>query len=168
MFKVGELIVYGGEGVCRVEAIGAAPLPLLDADKTYYTLQPLYRSGLIYAPTDVAVPMRPVIDRAEAEKLILGIRDLDESKPQQTSLREKTALYRSYLSGYACADLILLIRLLHAQNRHAQAQGRRQGQTEERFMRRAKELLYGELAVALSIQPDEVEDVIARMVEASA
>ena len=27
MFAVGELIFYGNEGVCRVEAIGVPPLP---------------------------------------------------------------------------------------------------------------------------------------------
>ena len=42
MFKVGEYVVYGMNGVCRVEEIGPMPLSGMDSDKIYYTLLPLY------------------------------------------------------------------------------------------------------------------------------
>ena len=71
MFQVGELIVYGGEGVCRVEAVGPITMSGVKSDKPYYTLAPLYRMGKIYAPVDTTVLMRPVLSRKEAEDLIL-------------------------------------------------------------------------------------------------
>ncbi|MDE6951262.1 MAG: CarD family transcriptional regulator, partial [Lachnospiraceae bacterium] len=51
MFKVGEYVVYGNTGVCRVEGIG--PLPIGSSDKDYYTLVPVYgRNSRIYAVVD--------------------------------------------------------------------------------------------------------------------
>ena len=40
MFAVGDLVVYGGEGVCRVESIGPSGLRYDGGDKTYYHLAP--------------------------------------------------------------------------------------------------------------------------------
>jgi CarD family transcriptional regulator len=74
MYQPGELIVYGGEGVCRVEAIGPLKLSGMKSDKLYYTLQPLYRSGTVFAPVEGKVFMRPVINRKQAEELVRSIR----------------------------------------------------------------------------------------------
>lgn len=77
MFQVGELIVYGGEGVCRVEAVGPITMSGVKSDKPYYTLAPLYRMGKIYAPVDTTVLMRPVLSRKEAEDLIRKIPEIE-------------------------------------------------------------------------------------------
>ena len=73
MYQPGDLIIYGGEGVCRVAAISPAPIAAADPERIYYTLTPLYRQGVIYAPTDVTVPMRPILSREEALDLIRSI-----------------------------------------------------------------------------------------------
>ena len=59
MYAAGELVVYGGEGVCRVEGVGAPSLPGMDKTRLYYTLSPLYRSGQVMTPVDTQVLMRP-------------------------------------------------------------------------------------------------------------
>ena len=43
MFAAGDLVVYGGEGVCRVESIGPSGLAYDGGDKVYYHLSPRYR-----------------------------------------------------------------------------------------------------------------------------
>ena len=53
MFSPGELVVYGGEGVCRVENIGPAEIAGADKRKLYYTLRPLYRTGRVITPVEV-------------------------------------------------------------------------------------------------------------------
>ena len=40
MFAAGDLVVYGGEGVCRVESIGPSGLAYDGGDKVYYHLSP--------------------------------------------------------------------------------------------------------------------------------
>ena len=65
MFAAGDLVVYGGEGVCRVEGVGAPSLPGMDKTRLYYTLSPLYRSGQVMTPVDTQVLMRPLLTAEE-------------------------------------------------------------------------------------------------------
>ena len=73
MFAAGDLVVYGGEGVCRVESIGPSGLRYDGGDKIYYHLAPLYRSGTVMTPVDTTVLMRHVISREKAMELIAAL-----------------------------------------------------------------------------------------------
>lgn len=165
MYQVGEYVIYGGNGVCRVDAIGTLPIDSIDPSKTYYTLIPVFQTGIIYAPTDVPIKMRPIISAQEAWTLISKI----SASPDETALPADAKLiaaeYQSMLETYDCTNLFRLIRTIYAKNKEAIAQNRSYGQTDDRFMRRAKELLYGELAMALGISFDKVEDTITKAVE---
>lgn len=70
MYAAGELVVYGGEGVCRVEGVGAPSLRGMDKTRLYYTLSPLYRSGQVMTPVDTQVLMRPLLTAEEVGQLI--------------------------------------------------------------------------------------------------
>ena len=70
MYEIGQLIVYGNEGVCRVEEIGTPKISGVDKHRDYYTLAPIYREGKVFTPVDSKVFMRPVITREEALALI--------------------------------------------------------------------------------------------------
>ena len=53
MFAVGDYIIYGNHGVCRVEKIGTVSLSMADKNKVYYTLRPVYKSeAVVYAPVE--------------------------------------------------------------------------------------------------------------------
>ena len=165
MYQVGDRIVYGSEGVCTVMAVGEAPLSAMDQSRMYYTLRPEFRVGVIYAPTDVSVRMRPVLTREEAWSLIRGIPALDEERREPMDAKQAAAEYKAQLQDYECADLLRLIRLIYNKNREAIRLGKSYGQTDERFLKRARELLYAELSIALDIPVDRVEDTITRAVE---
>lgn len=70
MYQVGELIIYGAEGVCRVEKVGPVDMRGAPAGVDYYTLSPLYREGTIFTPVDTNVHTRPIMTREQAEGLI--------------------------------------------------------------------------------------------------
>jgi CarD family transcriptional regulator len=42
MFAVGDYIIYGSNGVCKVEAVGLLDMSGIPKDRQYYTLQPIY------------------------------------------------------------------------------------------------------------------------------
>lgn len=165
MYSVGDLIIYGGEGVCRVEQVGAPKLSALDKERTYYTLKPLYHSGTIYAPTDVNIRMRPVISREDALSLIHGIPDMATEFEKYDDAKQAAIEYKAALQTYDCINLLQLIRLIYYKNVDAMAQKKGLGQTDDKYIKRAKELLYGELAVALNIPVSEVEVIIIKEVE---
>lgn len=65
MFEIGEYVVYGMNGVCRVEEIGTMDLGGIDSDKLYYTLLPIYTKGSrVFTPVDnQKVIMRAIISK---------------------------------------------------------------------------------------------------------
>ena len=165
MYQPGDLIIYGGEGVCRVESVGPLALSDVKSDKLYYTLQPLYRSGTVFAPVESKVFMRPVIDREEAEGLVRAIPDIEERHLEGRNLRIAGEYYQKMMDSHNCADLVQLIKTIYSKQQSAQAAGRKGGQVDERYRKRAEETLYGELAVALDIPKDSVEEYIKKIIE---
>jgi len=165
MYQPGDLIVYGGEGVCRVEAVGPLKLSDMKSDKLYYTLQPLYRTGTVFAPVEGKVFTRPVISREEAEKLIRAIPHIQEGHLDGRNMRAAGEYYQKLMDSHNCSDLVQVIKTAYSKQQNAYAAGRKSGQMDERYRKRAEETLYGELAVALDIPKDSVEDFIKKTVE---
>ncbi len=166
MYSIGQLIIYGGEGVCRVEAVGPLDLTGMKSDKWYYTLQPLYRTGSVFAPVEGKVFMRPVISREEAEGLVRSIPQIREDHLESRNLRLTGEHYQKLLDSHDCADLVQLIKTIYVKQQSAQAAGRKGGQVDERYRKRAEDTLYGELAVALGIPKGDVEGYIRSALEA--
>ena len=61
--------------------------------------------------------------------------------------------------------LIEMMKAIYRKRRQAEAKNRRLGLVDERYMKQAERLLYGELATALEIPYDGVEDYIAARLE---
>ena len=87
MYQPGNLIIYGSEGVCRVESVGPLQLSDMKSDKLYYTLQPIYRTDSVFAPVEGKVFMRPVISREQAEALVRSIPQVQERHLDSRNLR---------------------------------------------------------------------------------
>lgn len=164
MFQVGELIVYGGEGVCKVEAVGPIAMSGVKNDRPYYTLAPLYRMGKIYAPVDTTVLMRPVLSRKEAEDLLRNIPEIESPGFAERNPRVLGAFYQEIIRSHDCSDMIVLIKTARRKAQARRARGVKPGQVDERYMKRAEDLLCGELAVALEMSRDEVSGYIEKAV----
>lgn len=161
MYQIGQYIVYGSTGVCRVEGLVEKP-PL----GLYYVLKPLYESGTIYTPAEhPKVFMRPVISREYAEALIDQIPGIVVQPDRTKNLQELREHYRTATCSHNCADLIRLTMSIYAKKKEQEQMGRRFGQVDERFMKQAESILFGEFAVALGIPREEVHDYISRRVE---
>lgn len=163
MFSPGDLVVYGGEGVCRVEKIGPAGVPGAEKDRMYYTLSPLYRTGQVLTPVDTRVLIRPVIDRTEAEELVKALPDMDAEEPAAaTNPRLLKEYYHDIVTSYDCRRQAELIGMIALRRRRAMSSGKKPSQMDERYGKRAEDQLYGELAAALGIRRGEVEEYIRR------
>lgn len=165
MYKTGDYIIYGAEGVCRVESVGTLAMKGAKSGVWYYTLMPVYREGSIYAPVDTAVYTRHVMTKSEALDLIGRIPTIEGKIVENKNPRLLNEQYKVYLKSGSCMDLVRLIRMIYAKGRSAAKSGKRLGQTDERSMKRAEEMLHNELAFALGIRPDEVKSFIADALE---
>lgn len=161
MFAKDDLIVYGSTGVCRVEGVGLPEYrPTPDDETLYYKLAPVYSVGYIYIPVDTPVYMRPVMTREQAERLIDAIVQVEPKNLVGLDTRTLTEKYKTTLSHEDPRALICLIKSVKDKTQKAIARGRRPGKIDKDYMKRARELLYGELAVSLEIPLDDVDGYI--------
>ncbi len=162
MFQVGELVVYGSTGVCRVQEIR----PMGPDKREYYVLSPLYQTCTISAPVgSTKVFMRPILTKQEAEALVTQIPHITAEPVHDRSLQQLTEHYKASLETHDCADLVELAKSIYAKKCAAQKLNRKLGSVDERFMKRAEELLFGELAAALEIPVDQVQAYIQSKLE---
>lgn len=164
MFNIGDLIIYSGEGVCKVEEIGNPVIGGKTADRLYYTLSPLYRSGRVLAPVEGKVFMRPVMSREDAMALIEAIPATEGEACEERNLRMLTEHYQTRLQQYDPMELVRVIKSVQKKRDLALSRGKKLGQIDERFMHRAEEMLYGELAVALEIEKNQVLNFITEII----
>lgn len=166
MYKIDELIMYGSTGVCRVSEIGKPSFVDEKDENLYYFLEPLYQSGIIYAPVENAkVFMRPVITEEEANDLIDGIPEIHTEIYKNCSMQQLTKQYQSILDTHMCSELLKLTKSIREKGLEAMKNKKSLGQIDKKFMKKAEELLFGEFAAVLHIEKDEVGEYIKNRLE---
>ena len=60
MFEKGDYVIYGNNGICRVQDITTLSISGIDKNRKYYLLKPVYASGsTVYTPVETAVGFGP-------------------------------------------------------------------------------------------------------------
>ncbi len=160
MYSVGDIIIYGSEGVCKVDKIDKMNIRGLNNDKLYYYLTPLYRNGTIYAPIDSPVRMRNVISKKDALALIKRIPEIPAETFSNINVRLLSEHYQEIIKSYECEDLVRVIKSIEAKRNILFEKGKKLGTVEERFLNKAEDMLWGELAVSLNMDKDKVDSYI--------
>ncbi len=156
MYELGDLIIYGRTGVCVVEDICSKRLSGEKEDRLFYTLKPLYQKCEISTPVDSKVFSRPVISRQEAEELIASLPKLEAEPYHNRNLNQLRDYYRQRIESFDCRELALLGISIHRKKLEAESVKRKLGAVDERFMKEAEDLLFGELAAVLDIERSDV------------
>lgn len=165
MFQIGDILIYGTQGICKVGSIGPLPMPGVDPTRQYYTLHPYYQQELvIYAPVDnQSVVMRPPLTRQEAEGLIAEMPTLEAIwVPNE---KERETQYRAALNSCDCRELVRIIKTLHHRRSDRMQHGKKGTAIDEKYFHLAEEQLYGELAYVLGRTKEEMPDYIASCIE---
>lgn len=160
MYQIGEKIIYGGNGVCVIDEIKIIEAPHTGEAQQYYVIRPMFQDCKISVPVDTTVFMRPVISQSEAEALVDSIPRVEVEPYYNSALRQLQEYYDAKLNTHRCEDLLELTMSLHRKKLRMLEQKRKFGAIDERYMKRAEDLLFGELAAALDIQRDEVRGYI--------
>lgn len=161
MFKVGDYVICGNKGVCSVENITTLSISGVDKERMYYILKPLYMNGsTVYVPVDSSgESMRKVLEREEAQRLIAAIPDIPLLVISNDKLTEQT--YRECIRTNDCQELVKIIKTIRQRKQKRIQAGRKVTAVDAKYFHIAEDNLYGELAVALDIDRNEVESYIA-------
>ena len=148
--------MYGGSGVCIIEGIGVPDIRGIDSTRQYYLLKPIYtQDSTIFSPVDNSrVVMRKLISKEEAQELIAQIPDIDTIWDDNEKVREEK--YLEALHSYSCYEWIRIIKTLNLKIEDRVQHKKNSGEKDQRYLRMAEDLLYGELAIPLGIKKDQV------------
>ena len=161
MFEVGEYIVYGINGICRVEDVCPSPYDKTDP-RTYYLLVPVNNpmSSTIYTPVcNERVPMRRLMTPMEIEALISAMPAIDLlTVPVEKQRRE---IYRATIGTLAPEGYVQVIKTVHRRREELSAAHKHFPVTDLEYGRLAKHLLYSECAHVLGLAEDSIEEYIS-------
>lgn len=161
MFQVGDFIIYGPQGVCKVTDIGYMDLLGIPKDRLYYTLEPCrVLGGKIFTPVDNRkAVIRPVISRDEALKLIDDMENIEILWVPDERKREYT--YKDAIRKCDCRELIKIMKTTYLRKKSRAAAGKKVTAGDEKYLHMAEESLYGEFAVALDMEVAQVKKFIS-------
>lgn len=166
MYKINDLIIYGSTGVCRVKDIKKSDLMDSGEKQLCYVLEPIYHDYVISTPVEnTKVFMRPILTKDEAEQLIDLIPLIDVQAYHNSVLRQLEAHYKAFLDSHDCTEILKLILSLYSKKKEIEEQNRKFGQIDERFLRQAEDLLFGELSASLDIPRDKTVEYVKSRLE---
>lgn len=164
MYDIGDYVVYGNKGVCRIEKIGPIDIPGMSSERQYYTMSQIYsRASTIFTPVDTASStLRKVLTEDEADQLI---RDMIEYKPVWIQNdKEREQIFTETLRGAEPLKLFKMIAILAHRRDQRIAGGKKATSTDERMYHAAEDILYGEFAISLGKAKEEVKPYVLNVI----
>ena len=160
MFCVDDYVVYSNTGVCKVIAVGT--LEGFEEGMIYYTLKPVTRPETVFIPVDSDLYLRKVISREEALELVDRIPTIKED-PATTGMdpRSLGEYYKRMISSHQSDELIRMLKTIYCKAQRLAQNGKKLIKTDSDYKKKAEDILYNELAIALEIPPEDIEEFIS-------
>jgi len=166
MFVIGDTVLYGSQGVCRIEAVEEKKFG--KETGAYYVLRPIFDpSSTIFVPFS----NEKLIEKM---KNILSIEQINEMIDRMPELEciwienetERKASYRRILDRADREEVIQLIKTLFLHQKELTTVGKRLHIADERYLKDAEKLLYDEFAFVLGIKQEAVLPFILKKLDA--
>ncbi len=160
MFSIGEFVVYGAEGVCRVADI--EELDLTGELRNYYVLAPESdRSSKIFVPTENSTLTNRISAMLTETEIRELIADFSEGEPvwaDSTNLRK--ARYHEIVNSGDRKRIIRLVRELRERHGAIKGSGHRFSLTDEHYYKLAQRILFDEFSRVINVKQSEFLDLI--------
>ncbi len=165
MFDIGEYIIYGNNGVCQVKEY--MQMDNGGGERTYYVLVPLrFKGSVIYSPVDnQKVPMRRILTRQEADELLKGAPNFEEMVI--TECRGQEQVYKDILQNCTVQDNLRFVKALYQRKTKRESAGKKITAVDEKYLYLAKDSLLNELAIALDLEVEKVDQLLESKLKAS-
>lgn len=156
MFQVGDYIVYGNNGICKIEEI-THPKIAGNSNQLYYVLVPQKtRDSRLFCPIDNnRVVLRKVITAEEAQALLEEVADIEPLQVESERLRDDS--YKKAMRSCDLRQCIQVIKALLIRKKEREGIGKKVTVTDERYMKLAEDGLYGELSLALGCDREKIK-----------
>lgn len=157
MYQVGDQVVYGIHGVCRVveeqkKIVDRKPI-------TYLALKPVGKAGsCFYVPTHNAAAMGKIRNMLTVQEL----NDLLQSEAVRSDgwIRDENQRKQTYKSLISGCDRTSIARMVYTLYRHKEQQlaaGKKVHLCDDNFLRDAEKMLISEISVVLNLTAEEAK-----------
>ena len=163
MFKINEVVVHKCD-ICKITEIKKDFM----LGQDYYTLIPIDDSSLvIHTPvSDNRGLLRKVISKDDAEAIIKRMSEIETIAPSDERTLENE--YIKLINSGKHEDLVRIIKTAYLRNAEKENCGKKPGEKDKRYFKRAEKLFYTELSIALKMTYQETKDYVVKQVAKSA
>ncbi len=166
MFNIGDYVVYGSTGVCKItditteKALGGSPLE-------YYVMSPIFtKSTVVKTPVNIIkVKIRPTITDDEAKNLLGSVSEIEPYWDDNYRTRNET--FRQAAHSCDCGRWLWLIKSIKVKAEELAKINKKIRQTDELFLGNTEKLLCGELAVVLGKEYDEIKELLEEKISSA-
>ena len=156
MYQVGQQVIYGIHGVCRIIALEMKSMG--GQRKEYYVLEPIDQPGAaFYVPSGnqaAVAKMRPIMTREQIFRLLHSEEVRRDAWIADENQRKQR--YRELLSGDDRAALMCMMHTLYLHKQNQLAVGRKFHLCDENFLHDAQRVLHTEFALVMDLEADQV------------
>jgi CarD family transcriptional regulator len=156
MFRCGDKVLYGSQGICEIVDVEIRRVDHRSIE--YFVLQPLEQTNSrFYIPTQNSIAvskLRPILTPEEINALLTE--ELAKTNAWIEDEGKRKQYYKELISSGDRAALIRMVHALHLHRREQEDAGRKFHLCDDNFLRDAEKLLSAEFALVLNIRQDEV------------
>lgn len=166
MYQMGDQVVYGIHGVCRI--VEEEKRVVDRKTVTYLVLEPVGQEGSRYlVPTHNEAAMnklRPMLIPEELEALMGSEEVRQDGWIREENLRKNT--YRELITSGDRAGLLRMVNTLYRHKKEQTAAGKKVHLADENFLRDAEKLLVSEISVVMSLPADQARTYLRTQLQA--
>lgn len=163
MFKVGDTVLYGSDGVCKISEITQKVFG--DTSIEYYVLTPLYdNKSTFFVPTKNEKLKGKMHYVLSADEIKSVIDNCDDSFEWIDNDAKRSEEFKEIIS---CGELNKIARLTKCITRHKDEiiqKGKKLHKSDEIIYKEAIKILYEEFAMVINVTKDDIADVLCKKI----
>lgn len=167
MFKVGDIVKYGVNGICKITDITMKDF--CGKETEYYVLQTMTGfASTFFVPTKNATltsKMQHLLSREEALSVISEIPEAHLEWIEND--KERSSAFSTILNSNDRRDILRLSGLLYQKKHELESRGKKLHIADERIMHEAERIIGDELSTVLNIPKSEIPTFISETLKKS-
>ena len=162
VYREGNYVVYGINGVCRVQAV--EPIDE-NSDRLYYRLTPVHaKRNVIFTPVDnQKVPMRLVLSEEEANRFLKSIDTIEVM--EEVAYKQREQQYKEAMKTCDCRQWVCVMKTAYDRRIQRQEEGKKATAADEKYFKEARSNLINEMEVVFDQTADKVVEMLSKYLE---
>ena len=166
-YNKGDYVIYGTNGICKIDDIQKMTFPMETEEHTYYILKPISnKSSILFVPSnrpELVSKMRYILTRDEIDNILSSPKEKEMQWIEDKNAR--ASMFKNMMREGSPEKLLKLIKCLYERKSYLLENGKKLTITDDNVLTSAEKLVCEEFAFALGIDEDKVAEYIKNKIE---